>query len=245
MPGTSSQVLKIATWNLDRPKRSNEPRSIRILGALEKIGADILILTETNTCINPGIKYVPFSSSPLLGSSFGRGEEYERGENRVTIWVKKEFVAEQRPDLCDSHSSICVRVATSLGTMNIYGTVLGIYGLGGAQFDTALKVQMSDWRRLAEHGPFCIAGDFNIFLEDSTSYSKTARLTVQELFNCLEVEVPSQNISRNVDHLAFSKSFLSNIHLDCKQWNEGQNGKPPDRNISSHLGVCITLKRFE
>jgi hypothetical protein len=61
LPTMSEQELKIATWNLDRPNRSTELKNKRILDALKKIGADIWILTETNSCICPGEEYIPFS----------------------------------------------------------------------------------------------------------------------------------------------------------------------------------------
>ena len=243
MPNVSDQTLTIATWNLDRPNRSTEVKNGRIFAEIEKVDADIWVLTETNSCISPGKNYVSFATSPLFGTAFPRGEKYERGENRVTIWVRRTWKAELRPQYCDSHSSICVAIATSLGDLNVYGTLIGIYGLGGAEFDEGLDVQINDWRRLQGLGHLCIVGDFNIFLEDSTSYSKSARQKVHEVFDQLNVQAPTQNILNNVDHIAFSKSFLSSDVPSPSTWNEGQGGKPPDKKISDHMGVCLTLKR--
>ena len=45
--------MKILTWNLERPKKANQD----ILEKLAELDADVLILTETNSAINPGEKY--------------------------------------------------------------------------------------------------------------------------------------------------------------------------------------------
>jgi len=240
---TSDSTLVIGTWNLDRPKTDTQPKSRRILEEITKVNADIWVLTETNSCIQPGPDYVPFATSPLLGCSFSRGETYQKGENRTTIWVKRELKAEQLPEYSNWHSSICVAVkGTSFGDINIYGTVIGIYGLG-PDFDEGLEVQIDDWRKLKELGNMCIAGDFNVFLEDSTSHSKDARQKLRAVFEQLDLEVPSQDIPKNVDHIAVPRSLSGAVVRPICKWNEGQDGNPPDRNVSDHMGICLTLKR--
>jgi hypothetical protein len=239
----SKGTLTIATWNLDRPKTATEPKSRRILDEMAKVDADIWVLTETNSCICPGPNYMSFSTSPLLGCSFTKNELYEKGENRVTIWVKREMQAEQLPEYCNWHSSICVAIkGTSFGDLNVYGTVIGIYGLG-SDFDSGLEVQMGDWRRLKELGNICIVGDFNVFLEDSTSHSKTARQELKAAFEDLKIEVPTHDILMNVDHIALSKPLSDAVLKPIYKWNEGRNGDRPDRKISDHMGVCVTLMR--
>ena len=42
--------MKILTWNIERPKKANQA----ILEKLAEYNADIVVLTETNTIINPG-----------------------------------------------------------------------------------------------------------------------------------------------------------------------------------------------
>ncbi len=53
-------MMKIATWNLERPNDSSKSRNTKIIESLNEVDADILILTETNTIINPGSAYTPF-----------------------------------------------------------------------------------------------------------------------------------------------------------------------------------------
>jgi hypothetical protein len=246
MSDDSGKKLKIATWNLDRPKHASEPKSRRILAEIVKNKPDIWVFTETNSCIHPGPDYVPFSTSPLLGGSFSKGEQYEKGENRVTIWVNRRFQSEQVPELCNWHSSICVAIrGTPFGDLYVYGTVIGIYGLGGVDFDTGLEVQIDDWRRLSKLRNICIVGDFNVFLEESTSHSKKARGKLQSVFTQLDIEVPTQEVLHNVDHIALSKSLSKAVVAPVFKWNDGEDGKTPDRNISDHMGVCVTLTRSE
>jgi len=61
------QSLKIATWNLERPKTVSR-KNAAILEKLKEVNADILILTETNSCIDLGPEYVAFPSKELMPS---------------------------------------------------------------------------------------------------------------------------------------------------------------------------------
>jgi hypothetical protein len=83
-------MMKIATWNLERPNDSSKSRNTNIIEELNEVDADILILTETNTIINPGSAYTPFATTSLklLNQPY-----YKKGENRTTIWSK--YPAEQ------------------------------------------------------------------------------------------------------------------------------------------------------
>jgi transposase-like protein len=81
-------MLKIATWNLDRPRKSSRIKSQKILEQLREVNADILVLTETNSSINPGEEYQSFATKPLVQVSQRDGVQYAEGENRVTIWSK-------------------------------------------------------------------------------------------------------------------------------------------------------------
>ena len=73
--------MKIATWNLERPSKISRHNQA-IIDCLEKIDADILILTETNEIINFGGKYNNFHTSKL------EENYYKEGEKRVSIYSK-------------------------------------------------------------------------------------------------------------------------------------------------------------
>jgi len=226
--------MKIATWNVERPSSSSKMRNSKILDALKNIDADILILTETNSWIHPGKEYSSFATASLTESFSTKGEPYKEGENRVTIWSKYE--GNMRMGCCDSRSSICVTVNTPLGELNVYGTVIGIYGNRDESFNPDLEVQLADWQRLCGVGNVCIAGDFNISLEDNYYYTKIGRQKISDCFQELKIDALTRQIPQNIDHIAISESFLKSVICKTEVWNE-------DKKLSDHMGVCLTLER--
>jgi hypothetical protein len=85
--------LKIATWNLERPKMPKtgkwSVKNTRITEILKEIDADILVLTETNAVIHPWQEYTTcISSKPLPVGQLHDDCIYHIGENRTTIWFK-------------------------------------------------------------------------------------------------------------------------------------------------------------
>jgi len=56
-------MLRIATWNLDRPMKRHSRQSGEFLRHIEKINADVWVLTETDSSICPGIDYQSVSST--------------------------------------------------------------------------------------------------------------------------------------------------------------------------------------
>jgi hypothetical protein len=68
--------LKIATWNLDRPcSTSRKLKNEAIFQKLLEIDADILVLTETNECIDLHDKYQTCFSTTGLFESLAVGRE--------------------------------------------------------------------------------------------------------------------------------------------------------------------------
>ncbi len=247
----TEQKIKIATWNVMRPTTFSR-RNGNILSELARIDADILILTETNSCIDLSKKYKTcFSTASLFQSlSIGTGP-YAQGENRVTIWSK--FPGKRRSDMCNSHSGICALLESDdWGELNVYGTILGIYGknrggyepvLARTDFETAIEIQTIDWERIAGLGNLCIAGDFNTSLQGNYYVSNFGREKIDNCFQRLEVEVPTREIPNCIDHIALSKRFLQCFDLkpECETWNNARDKKQ----FSDHMGVCVTLKRTD
>jgi len=262
----SEQELKIATWNLDRPKQSptakNKKKNESIIQTLRELDADILVLTETNSCIDLYDKYQTCFSTTCLFESLAIGREpYEQGENRVTIWSK--FPGQRRIDMCNSHSSICALLnCNDWGELHVYGTVIGIYGknrlyeprvVPKTDFETAVEIQLIDWERLERLGNICIAGDFNLSIGNDVYVNVKApqRSRVLDCFRELNITVPTKfepenidhiakSMDNNVDHMAMSDSFLRNVDHEITTWN---GGKKKDLNVSDHMGVCLTLRR--
>lgn len=259
----ASRELKIATWNLDRPKLSSrKAKKETIIRLLSEINADILVLTETNSCIDLRDNYPTCFSTDCLFESLAVGEEvYEQGENRVTIWSK--FRGQRRIDMCNSHSSICAELkCDDWGELNVYGTVIGIYGknrmyepriLTKTDFETAVEVQLIDWKRIAGLGNICIVGDFNLSLGNDIYVKEPERGMVLDCFGDLNLTVATKfqpknsdqtakSLDNNVEHVAISDAFLKGNLQEITTWNAGSHKNP---NISDHMGVCLTLKRKE
>jgi endonuclease/exonuclease/phosphatase family metal-dependent hydrolase len=241
--------IKIATWNVGRPKPSTKPRNESILKTLHGVDADILVLTETNSCIDlRDIYQTCFSTACLFESLALGGELYKEGENRVTIWSK--FSGQRRIDMSNSHSSVCALLESDWGDLNVYGTVIGIYGknrgryerkLSKTDFETAIETQLIDWERLAGLGDLCIVGDFNteLSLSGKDYVSASGRKRINECFQKIDVQVPTRGIPNNVDHVALSANFLKSIDPPWKTWNEAKDKTL----LSDHVGVSITLQR--
>jgi endonuclease/exonuclease/phosphatase family metal-dependent hydrolase len=241
--------LKIATWNLARPTLSNTRKKDAILAALRQVNADILVLTETNSCIDLSDAYTTcFQTAPLFKSLAIDEAEYKQGENRVTIWSK--FPGRRRIDMCNSHSAICAELSTSFGKLNVYGTVIGIYGknrgayepanLPQTDFETTLEVQLSDWERLNRLGDLCIAGDFNQSLGSNYYFTERHRRRLLATLKELKIEVPTATLADNIDQIAISRPFLNSFAEPGKSatWHESRR-----KAISDHQGVSLTLER--
>jgi endonuclease/exonuclease/phosphatase family metal-dependent hydrolase len=236
----NNKRLKVATWNLGRPTLASKAKNDSILKTLRDVDADILVLTETNACIDLSDRYTSFSTTCLFQSLAIGKEQYKPGENRVTIWSK--LAGRRRVDVCNSHSAVCAQIMTDFGELNVYGTVIGIYGKGRGKtepplsrtdFETTLDIQLGDWERLAELGSICVAGDFNLSFSDSYYVTRQHRQRVLECFERLDMTVPTKDLRHNIDHIALSKGFLGSVHCEPRAW---------PKSVSDHQRVCLTIE---
>src|SRR5438132_1158597 len=104
--------MKIATWNLERPITKNQ----KVLDKLVNLNADVLILTETNSVINPAINYFLLESEPLFAGY--DGVKYQAGENRTTIWTK--YKIKRSLTTSDPFTSVCGEVEAPFGMLTVY-----------------------------------------------------------------------------------------------------------------------------
>jgi hypothetical protein len=157
-------VLRIATWNLERPRQTCSRRIPYILKRLREIEADIWVLTETNGIIDLSDTHSPIASDPVTSL-------HSPGENWTTIWLRSGYHAQSVPTY-DPTISVCAEVDAPGGPLVIYGTVLPYHAdrgwSGGAtnwsEHYRAIGQQGADWHRIRDKFPghrFCIAGDLN------------------------------------------------------------------------------------
>ncbi len=219
--------MKILTWNLERLiKRKNQ----LILEKLSEIDADILILTETNTIINPGVSYNAASTDPLPNEL--DKVKYHSGERRVTIWTKYKITAKHKT--IDDLTSVCVDIQTPAGLLTVFGTIIGVYNGKGKQFDDDLQRQLPQFVEFSSINNICIAGDFNVAFSGYAYPSYKARNALNETFTKLELTNTTSLINDNLCHIVLSNCFVNNFKQELAVWNI-------EKDTSDHLGICLTL----
>src|SRR5665647_2392857 len=108
--------LKVATWNLARVLPKDTARRAKIVGWLDRIDADVWVLTETHNSVSPGPEY----SAASTGYSERPGEP---GERWVTIWSRLPI--EPLPPTRDPARTVAALVQPPDGApLVVYGTVL-------------------------------------------------------------------------------------------------------------------------
>ncbi|MCX6690133.1 MAG: hypothetical protein NTZ39_10685 [Methanoregula sp.] len=232
--------IKIATWNVERPNRTDEKEKERvnaINAELKKHPADILILTETNECISPeNIKYV-YHSEPLEKEA--GGSYYKEGERRVSIWSLHPIIETLK--VKNSLTSACAVIQTPLGNLAVFGCIIGIHGRGKG-FDTDLQDQMEDLRRFEEAGyNICYAGDFNMSFCDNYYTKKSARSQLNDLFSTLKMKNLTARIPQMIDHIVVSESLLPSSSVEKECWNTDKKKARPIV-LSDHKGVIVTIQ---
>lgn len=150
--------MKIAAWNVERLKHKLD----KIIYICEQIGADILILTETDQRIKLNYNY-SFHTSMM---SEIEPENYKNTENRVSIFTNYECIC--RHTTFDKYTAICVELETEMGNLLVYGTIIGIYGNRHPSFLRDLTEQTKDFKRLSQgDNSLCICGDYNCSFQDN------------------------------------------------------------------------------
>jgi endonuclease/exonuclease/phosphatase family metal-dependent hydrolase len=220
--------MTIATWNLERPQKTSK-RLPAIIDCIKKINPDILVLTETTEFIDLGEGYHFFHSAKLPIPY------YKEGERRVSIYSKYRPV--KALPTFRNDTSICVRFATPLGNLDVLGTVIGIYGNREKSFNEDLELQLTDFFNIGYPSPAgaCIAGDFNISFSDNYYYTKEGRNKLKTLFKSLNLDILTEKIPDNIDHIVVSKYFRGKRRFRVKTWNT-------DKSLSDHIGVAIVIE---
>ena len=219
--------MKILTWNIERPKSENQ----LIIDKLAEFNADIIILTETNYAIKIGEDF-KFVATETLESGFD-GVKYETGENRTTIWTKYRIVNQKKT--FDNYTSVCAEIETPKGLLNVYGTIIGVFGGIGERFKNDLEKQLLDFENLSKEKLICIAGDLNVTFSGRVYPSHDAKNKLNSAFEQLKLKNLTSEIENNVDHIVISKSLVENRNVKIETWNH-------DKKLSDHIGICVTIE---
>ncbi|MEL1244888.1 endonuclease/exonuclease/phosphatase family protein [Flavobacterium sp. DGU11] len=220
--------MKIATWNTERLKYHKQLEAI--IKMLESIDADILVLTESDTRIVLSKKY-KYSASTLKPNDAGL-LKYAETERRVQVFSKYEIV--NVFETYDPYTTCCAEIKTSLGNLQVYGTIIGVFGNREKSFRTDLATQAKDFRRLSANGNFCLAGDYNMTFSDNYYFTQQGRNILDEVFKETGIINCTAGLPEAVDHIAISKFFLKDTSYKTQEFNT-------DKKLSDHKGVCINI----
>ena len=221
--------MKIATWNLERPTK-NGHKTQAILQCLQKLNADILVLTETNECINLGNEYEHFQTEKYEGINC------KQGDRQVSIFSKYPIIRHLPTFRADT--SLCVEIKTPLGKLIVYGTIIGNLGNRDEQFKTDLDKQLLDFQAYGKTDNFCLIGDLNISFSDIYYFTKEGRAKLKNTFALLNMEIMTEQITNNIDHIVLSKNFFTNRKFTKGFWNDTENKK---ERLSDHKGVFVKI----
>lgn len=218
--------MKILSWNLERPKKNQLTKINQIQDLVKKENADIIIVTESNVCIDFGQKYFALHTDTL--PSFHDNQNYFEGENRVSIFSKFPF-KKQIPTY-DSFTSVCGLVETNFGDLNIYGSIIGSFGGKGFHFENDLEQQKKDIENLK--GNICFSGDFNISFSGWKYPSQKLIEKTKDFFSNQNLEIITKDNKDSATHTVINKEFLKNKICTTKMIEI-------DRKISDHnLIIC-------
>ena len=222
--------MKICTWNLMRPTNRTVLRNNIFHNTIKTANPDILILTETNSNINPGVNY--FSSSTTELPADFENLAYEDGENRVTIYSKFPFGRHFKT--CDEYTSVCSEVLSLNGSLIIYATIIGVTGGKDKRFVKEFINQKEDISKLSLENDICVAGDFNISFSGFPYPSHSVIKEAEDFFENVGLKILTANNLNSPDHIAISKSFIKDSSLESSEL-------PFERKITDHSFITTTL----
>ncbi len=208
--------MRIGTWNTEYARGAD--KNAARLRCIREAACDIWVLTETSNDLDLGPGYAHVSTEPRPGR--------RAGEQWTTIWSRYPIV--ERVPLADACRTVAALVASPLGALVVYGTVLPWHSDRGPERDAATRVpnwsefnrvaplQAAEWAALADARPdahLCVAGDFNTSLGGKQDYGTKqgrellrAGLRAARLACVTEWDrLPPGSLGRSpIDHIALS-----------------------------------------
>lgn len=241
--------MLIATWNLDRPV--SPARRERLRAELDRVSADLLVLTETHDGFAHGYSH-EHSSAP------GRDGADAPEHRWVTICSRRPL---EPLATSDDEPTAAPRMILDGTSIVVYGTVLPWTGSvwrdhswnSGEAFRASLALQLADWRRLrADHrdAELIVAGDFNQDLVGSHYYgSATNRRALVAAPTAADLVAwtggehdPIHRDSPDcacIDHIAGRADPRWSLRSTTR-WPEAPR---PVAEMSDHFGVGVVVSR--
>ena len=246
-PDTRLSTIKIATWNLERPGIRQSARGHAIQSTIERVGADIWVLTETRASLTPPARYLSAHSRPHPD------RRPDPDERWVSIWSRWPISL-----IWEDEWSVTTLVDFPQRELLIHGVVLpymnepGPAGLrvpGWSRFREELRHQENHWMRIRSQYPalpVVVAGDLNQNLDAARWYGshQTRRALRQAIdaagLKCLTDEdvVTCRKLRRNhlVDHVLATDGLVVAEGITCWEPTTSDGLR-----MSDHPGVAVQL----
>lgn len=237
--------MRIATWNLERPRKNGLVKNERRLDRIRGIDADLWILTETHAAI---------ALAGYSSVASERPDGYREGESYASIWSRWP-ICQQIPTF-DPRFAVCAELASPAGPMVVYGSIITYANDPGPEkisrrweeHRKSIEAHAIDWRRLRESFPshlFCAAGDFNQsrdgsgWYEDAQSVVRLTQALEDITMQCVtELDMRANGLSRaTVDHICLSRSLVAGVSVLGAWEGHTESG---DR-MSDHNGVFVDI----
>ena len=218
--------MKILNWNVERYKKNKN----EIKNVIHSYKADIIVLTETSSELDLGKEYKQIKTEQL--SNGFDGIQYDGNENRVTIWTKYKIVKQTKT--YDDFTSVNAVLETEHGNLNVYATIIGIFGGKGERFKNDLKEQVLDFQKFNLEEMNCVIGDLNTTFSGFTYPSHEARNQLNEQLLRLKMSNLTKDIDNNVDYTIISNSFITDKKIETELFNT-------NKKLSDHIGICISI----
>ena len=246
-PCTRVSAIKIATWNLERPGIRQSIRGHAIQSTIERVGADIWVLTESRVSLMPPVSYSSAHSRPHPD------RRPDPDERWVSIWSRWQINS-----IWEDEWSVTVLVDLPQGELLIHGVVLpymnepgpaGLRVAGWSRFREELRQQGNHWMQIRSQYPalpVVVAGDLNQNLDSARWYGshETRRELRQAIeaagLKCLTDEdvVTCRKLRRNhlVDHVLATEGLVATAGITCWEPTTSDGLR-----MSDHPGVAVQL----
>jgi len=256
------EKIRIATWNLERPRVDDDAKLDGLGEQIADIDADIWIFTESSEFVWPGERYFDFHSKHI--------ENYvghTPREVRTSIWAPYHKLKEIETH--DPETSVCVQFSSPLGAHIIYATIIP-YHNAGTNFpyrymqkeveglkqwelhSQSIAAHAADIRKIRNRFPmsaFCLAGDFNQNRDGTRWYGTNAvREQMTEALKFTELKCVTEEDFRargkletraNIDHICLDHDTAEMV-TRVEAWEAGYDEN--DKRLSDHNGVYVDLE---
>ncbi|MED5373917.1 MAG: endonuclease/exonuclease/phosphatase family protein [Myxococcota bacterium] len=241
-------MLRVGTWNLERLKRLDSERHRRQRAWMDRVGAELWILTETHRELER------FGARGVLSAP---APELTEAEAWVGIWSRHPLEPLQAVGDPTRSAGALLRLPT--GPVIVAGSVLPWRGrawgdqpaAGAVAFCAALEAQARDWaawREASPGAPFILAGDLNQDLAHFAYYqSAAAKEALGEVLEraglrCLTghesdpVALATSGRRASIDHIC-----VAGLAARGQPQIWPPSGEPEGR-TSDHVGVAVELE---